>query len=262
MEDIQQEDVEQVESTQLNFGQAEDTQQTSEDGQVNDSVINWQEDKRFAEHWGEDPNKMYESLKYLEKKQGDFDGQINDYKSQLEDLGKYKSDYEVLEKLMDAPGVGEEIMGVLERYQNGTNQQQQQQNQYNQPNPDNQVINQLDELMKWKRDVAARADQLMYEEQQGDQMNQINDYAKKYNIQFDEKQFLDYVNTNNVPLNSWVHYFKSHAADEAMQNARNQAAENAYKSKFSNLSSSPSVNKGNPSVNMRNIDDALSRILG
>ena len=47
-----------------------------------------------------------------------------------------------------------------------------------------------------------------------------------------------------------------------MQNARNQAAENAYKSKLSTPSSSSSGSKGNPVINERNIDDALSRILG
>jgi|TARA_R100001163_G_scaffold23308_1_gene19597 vacuolar-type H+-ATPase subunit I/STV1 len=260
MEDIQAEDVEQVESTQLNFGQADDTQQASEDGQVADNIINWQEDKRYADHWGEDPNKMYESLKYLEKKQGDYDGQINDYKSQVEDLGRYKSDYEVLEKLMDAPGVGDDIMGVLERYQNGQTQQNQQQNY--QPNPDNQLQNQLRELMDWKNNLSARADQLVLQEQQEQQMGQINEYAKKYNIQYNPDDFLKYANENNVPMESWVHHFKSHAADVAMQNARNQAAENAYKSKLSTPSSSSSGSKGNPVINERNIDDALSRILG
>ena len=259
MEDIQDNDVEQVEGTQLSFGQTDDTQQASQDGQVEDNISNWNEDKRFSEHWGEDPNKMYESLKYLEKKQGDYDSQINDYKSQLEETSRYKTDYEVLEKLMDAPGIGDEIMGVLERYQSG---QQQQIQKNNQPNLENNMQSQMQELLDWKQNLSARADELVMQEQQEQQMGEIDEYAKKYNIQFNRDDFLNYANENNLSPESWVHYFKSHAADVAIENARNLASENAYKSKFSNLSSPSSVSKGQGSINMQNVDDALSRILG
>ena len=54
MEDIQNEDAtEQVEeNTTLTFGQGEqDTQEASTDGQVEQSVSNWNEDKRYKEHW-------------------------------------------------------------------------------------------------------------------------------------------------------------------------------------------------------------------
>ena len=109
-EDIQTEDapVEQVsEKTTLTFGQGtEDTQTASEDGQVEQSVSNWNEDKRFKEHWGEDPNKMYESLRFHEKKQGEYDKQLNEYKEQVESLNKYKDDYTSLEKLFDHPEIG------------------------------------------------------------------------------------------------------------------------------------------------------------
>ena len=74
-EDIQEQDApEQVEQekTTLTFGQGQeaDTQEASTDGQVDTVVTNWNEDKRFKEHWGEDPNKMYESLRFHEKRQG------------------------------------------------------------------------------------------------------------------------------------------------------------------------------------------------
>ena len=77
-EDIQEQDApEQVEQekTTLTFGQGQeaDTQEASTDGQVDTVVTNWNEDKRFKEHWGEDPNKMYESLRFHEKRQGDYD---------------------------------------------------------------------------------------------------------------------------------------------------------------------------------------------
>ena len=95
MEDIQNTDVEeQVEesATTLNFGQGSenDTQEPTSEDKLNQDISNWNEDKRFKEHWGEDPNKMYETLRYHEKRQGEFDSQINDYKTQIEDLGKYK----------------------------------------------------------------------------------------------------------------------------------------------------------------------------
>ena len=74
MDDIQNTDVdEQVaeQSTTLNFGQGseQDTQESASEGQVNQDISNWNDDKRFKEHWGEDPNKMYETLRYHEKRQ-------------------------------------------------------------------------------------------------------------------------------------------------------------------------------------------------
>ena len=72
MEDIQETTVpEQVEpqETTLNFrqGQEDNTQEGVENGQVEQEIANWNEDKRFKDHWSEDPNKMYETLRYHEK---------------------------------------------------------------------------------------------------------------------------------------------------------------------------------------------------
>ncbi|MAF36914.1 hypothetical protein CL622_07390 [archaeon] len=267
MEDIQKEDVEQIESTQLSFGQTDDTQDTSEAGQVTESFGNWNDDKRFSEHWGEDPNKMYESLKYAEKKQGDYDSQVNDYKSQIDTLNQYKTDYEEMDRICSQPGVGEEILGVIERYQQNKNQQpqvnqQQQQQQQGYQGLDPAIQNQLNSVLEWKGNLESRADKIYAKEQEDNQLGQIDEYAKKYNIQYKPEEFKKFVTEGNVPTESWVHYFKSHAADVAMKNTANKAAENAYRNKSLIPSSVSGLDKNGPTLSGESVDDALTRILG
>ena len=109
----------QPEATQVTFGQGNNTDTPSDvNGQVeSESISNsWEGDKRFESHWGKDPNKMYESLRYHEKRQGEFDKQINDYKSQVEELQKYKDDYTAMEELFNNEQVGNELLGVCLLY--------------------------------------------------------------------------------------------------------------------------------------------------
>ena len=106
--------------------------------------------KRFNTHWGEDPNKMYESLRSHEKKQGDFDKQITDYKDQVETLQKYKDDYKAVEDLFNHEQMGSELLGVINKYQSPEQQQEAQQ----EVNPMNQ---QLTDLMSWRDNIEKQA---------------------------------------------------------------------------------------------------------
>lgn len=115
----------QPEATQVTFGQGDSVDTSSNDnGQVEiESINSWEGDKRFESHWGKDPNKMYESLRYHEKRQGEFDKQINDYKSQVEELQRYKDDYSQIEELFNHEQIGSELLGVINKYSNGEQEQ-------------------------------------------------------------------------------------------------------------------------------------------
>ena len=262
MEDIQNTDVdEQVEeqSTTLNFGQGseQDTQESASEGQVNQELSNWNEDKRFKEHWGEDPNKMYETLRYHEKRQGEFDSQINDYKTQIEDLGKFKKDYESLEQLIEHPVLGDKLLRVIEEHQNNGQQVQDQQQvpQQQQHSPE------MAEMLEWKRNLEQQALSNYQQQQRDAQIGQIDEFAKQYNLNYDKKDFVGAMEKAKVDPQNWVHYFKSHATDIAMRNAKNQAAEQALSNKNKAISSSANPGKGLPSLDGLSIDQALDRIL-
>ncbi len=244
MEDIQNEDaVEQVEEkTTLTFGQGEqDTQSASEDGQVEQSVSNWNEDKRYKEHWGEDPNKMYESLRFHEKKQGDYDKQINEYKEQVEGLNKYKDDYNALEKLFDHPEIGNELLGVINKYQ------QPQQTQQVQPQQQDQLYaqlqNQVNDFSKWKEQLTQQAVAQHVQQQEQQQLTQIDEFAKQYRINYDRDDFLKAAKAKNLEPQNWGDYFKAQAVDVAMKSAANRAAESALTNKSSIPGTLPNTTK-------------------
>lgn len=244
MEDIQNEDAtEQVEeNTTLTFGQGEqDTQEASTDGQVEQSVSNWNEDKRYKEHWGEDPNKMYESLRFHEKKQGDYDKQINEYKEQVESLNKYKDDYSALEKLFDHPEIGNELLGVINKYQ------QPQQTQQVQPQQQDQLYaqlqNQVNDFGKWKEQLQQQALAQHIQQQEQQQLTQIDEFAKRYGINYDRDDFLKAAKAKNLEPSNWGDYFKAQAVDVAMKSAANRAAESALTNKSSIPGTLPNTTK-------------------
>ena len=265
-EDIQTEDapVEQVEEkTTLTFGQGhEDTQIASEDGQVEQSVSNWNEDKRFSEHWGEDPNRMYESLRFHEKKQGDYDKQIGDYKEQVEGLNKYKDDYTSLEKLFDHPEIGNELLGVINKYQ----QPQQQPTQQGQPQQQDQVYtqlqNQVNDFGKWKEQLTQQALTQYNQQQETQQLTDIDKFAQQYGINYDRDDFLKAGKAKNLEPQNWGDYFKAQAVDVAMKSAANRAAESALTNKSSIPGTMPNSSKSSGSDSGLTTRQMLERALG
>ncbi len=264
-EDIQTEDapVEQVsEKTTLTFGQGtEDTQTASEDGQVEQSVSNWNEDKRFKEHWGEDPNKMYESLRFHEKKQGEYDKQLNEYKEQVESLNKYKDDYTSLEKLFDHPEIGNELLGVINKYQ-----QPQQSTQQGQPQQQDQMYaqlqNQVNDFGKWKEQLTQQALQQYNQQQEQQQLNDIDQFAQQYGINYDREDFLKAAKAKNLEPQNWGDYFKAQAVDVAMKSAANRAAESALTNKSSIPGTLPNSSKSSGSDSGLSTRQLLERALG
>lgn len=229
----------QPEATQVTFGQGENTDTSSNDnGQVESESINnsWEVDKRFESHWGKDPNKMYESLRYHEKRQGDFDKQINDYKSQVEELQKYKDDYTALEDLFNHPQIGPDIENVLNKHHNGNQDQEQ---------PQASVQDdRLDEVLAWKQSVEQQALSHYETQQQNKAFDSINEYAKSQNIQWNKDEFVNYMQANNFPVETWPIAFKGVASEQIMANQRSKAAEQA----LSKAQATQSVVTGNNKV--------------
>lgn len=252
---------EQQEKTTLNFGQGQDVVQDTQaetTGQVENNNLSWEEDKRFKEHWAEDPNKMYESLKYHEKKQGEFDGQINNYKTQVSELENYKNDYEALEKLFDHPELGKELVDTINKYKEPQNQQE-----APQAHDNSQFSGQINDLMQWKGQIEEQALNQYKDQQKTEQFNQIDAFAKQYNVEYNKDDFVSAMETGNVDPASWSHYFKSQAADVALKNTANKAAEAALKRKSVTTSFPSTDSKQSPELgNYQRYTEALDKVLG
>lgn len=211
----------QPEATQVTFGQGDSVDTSSNDnGQVESESINsWEGDKRFESHWGKDPNKMYESLRYYEKRQGDFDKQINDYKSQVEELQRYKDDYSQIEELFNHPQIGPDIENVLNKYHNGNVEQAQPQT--------NVQDDRLNEILSWKESIEQQALSHYETQQQNEAFNKIDKLAEQYVINYDKEQFANFMNEAQIPKHLWFDAFKAQAFEQVMANQRSKAAEQA-----------------------------------
>ena len=228
----------QPEATQVTFGQGDSVDTSSNDnGQVESESINsWEGDKRFESHWGKDPNKMYESLRYHEKRQGDFDKQINDYKSQVEELQRYKTDYQQIEDLFNHEQMGNELLNVINKYSNDNQEQAQ---------PEANVQDdKLNDLLAWRQSIEQQAMSHYETQQQNKAFDSINEYAKSQNIQWDKDEFVNYMQANNFPVETWPIAFKGVASEQIMANQRSKAAEQA----LSKAQATQSVVTGNNKV--------------
>ena len=239
-EEVTEEQVEQ-EATQISFGQGNDVDTSGDDaGQVESSNNSWEGDKRYEEHWAKDPNKMYESLRYHEKRQGDFDKQINDYKKQVEDLTKYRDDYNAVEELFNHEQIGNELLGVINKYNNVEPEQSVQQEDPN--------VKQLNELLSWKSNIEEQALNSYYKQQEDAQISEIDQLASKYNLKYDKQQFIEHMNKGNIPREYWSRYFKSEALPTILEANSALSAENALKKSANAQSLATGANKQRPAV--------------
>lgn len=252
-EEVKEEQVEQ-QATQINFGQGNEDTPNDDAGQVESSNNSWEGDKRYEEHWGKDPNKMYESLRYHEKRQGDFDKQINEYKSQVEELQRYKDDYAAVEELFNHEQIGNELLGVINKYSAGEPE----------PKVEAQAPNnqQLEELLAWKSNVEQNALNHYYTQQEQEQFKDIDALAKQYNLSYDKEQFVKHMNDGQIPREYWSRYFKSEALPTILNANAAISAENALKKSVSSQSIATGANKQRPTAGGEsNYQSALDKLL-
>ena len=245
----------QPEATQVTFGQGDNVDTLSNDnGQVESESINsWEGDKRFESHWRKDPNKMYESLRYHEKRQGEFDKQINDYKSQVDELQKYKNDYTQIEELFNHEQIGNELLGVINKYSNGEQEQVQPQA--------NIQDDRLNDLLSWKDSIEKQALSHYETQQQNEAFSKIDKLAEQYVINYDKDQFANFMNEAQIPKHLWFEAFKAQAFEQVMAKHGTQAAEQA----LSKAQATPSVVTGSNKVPVganppKNIDDFRAQL--
>jgi len=264
MENIQPKDQEQAEVTQVKFGQDESTQDQS-GGQVDSTDYGtWDNDKRYSTHWGEDPNKMYQSLRYHEKKQGDFDNQINDYKTQVEALKEYETNYKAVEDLFNDPNIGPKLSQVINEYQAG-NQQAQSYNPNGVTDPNQQAFyqqlqpiqQQLQEMSNWRNDLMNAVNQQNAQQVQDQQFEAIDQIASQHGLSYDKNSFIQEMNAKNIPVEYWSAHFNSVAMPQVLANATAQASTSALKNANETHSIAGQADKTAPSGEGQSFYDKL-----
>ena len=222
------------EATQIAFGQGNVDTPSNAEGHVQSESINnsWEGDKRYESHWSKDPNKMYESLRYHEKRQGEFDNQINDYKSQLDQLQKDNQSYEAL---FAHEELGGQLENVIDQYINRGQQPQQEA-----PQSDNRI----DDLLKWQQDIMSAAQDQHTTKMQEQAFSQIDSFAQEQQINYDKDDFVSHMKELNVPQEWWTTAFKGLAIDQIIASNRTKAAEQAITQANQNQSVLDTQNKG------------------
>lgn len=238
MENIQPSDQDQAQVTQLTFGQDEGTQD-QEVGQVEGTDYGtWDSDKRYDTHWGEDPNKMYHSLRYHEKKQGDFDNQIKDYKGQVESLKEYQDNWEALQSLASHPTVGPKFSQLINEYQGIPNETQTQNQVVNNGAYDpNQQFNQhlqpiqqkLQDIESWKNDLMNQVNQYNTQEAQDQQFQAIDQMASENGFTYNKNDFMQSMQAKGIPVEHWVAQFTYEAWPQIKSNVTAQSSESALR---------------------------------
>ena len=183
---------------------------------------------------------MYESLRYHEKRQGDFDKQINDYKKQVEELSRYRDDYNAVEELFNHEQMGNELLGVINKYNNVEPEQAVQ--------PEDPNAKQLNELLSQKSNIEEQALNSYYKQQEDAQIAEIDQLASKYNLKYDKQQFIEHMNQGNIPREYWSRYFKSEALPTILEANSALSAENALKKSANAQSLATGANKQRPAV--------------
>jgi hypothetical protein len=247
-QDIQPESVQEV-------GQVEGTH---DQGQV-DQVIDqegWQTDKRFKEHWGEDPNKMYDTLRHLEKRQSEFDTA----QSQVKELQEYQN---TVKGLLDHPELGPALTQVIEDFENN-----QLKAKYGEMSPEqlemvkaqDQRLSELEE--KYQSHEQEQKFNAIKEEAET-QLSNVNALAKEYGIELDEGQFLTYCQENNVPVTMMQAAFLEHALPILKDKFQIKGEENARKNIAAGQKANLTSGKDKqPNEQYETMGQALDRVLG
>ena len=197
---------------------------------------------------------MYESLRYEEKRRDEFNNQINDYKSQVEELQRYKDDYTAVEELFNHEKIGNELLGVINKYSAGEPEPK-----VEAPAANNQ---QLEELMSWKSNIEKQAINHYYNQQEQEQFKDIDALAKQYNLSYDKEQFVKHMNDGQIPREYWSRYFKSEALPTILNANAAISAENALKKSVSSQSIATGANKQRPTAGGEsNYQSALDKLL-
>jgi type III secretion system FlhB-like substrate exporter len=256
-EDVAAEQVEQ-EPTQVVFGQGDsDDTQSDSSGQVENSEDfgSWEQDKRYDSYWGKDPNKMFGSLRYLEKQKSEYEKFKSDYdtlKNETESYKKKATDYDQLEELFSRPEYADKLSSVFNDNTEKTTNSVAPEN-VDLHNELNNLRSSFSDIMEWKNSLTDTMNKHYESEQAAELLAQknaayaeIQETCKTHNVHFPEENkatFEKMMIDQKIPPNLWGAVFTKEAMSTIQRNAATKGAENAMKRNVNSTSFAPNISK-------------------
>ena len=264
----------QADTQQSTDGQVEITnnEQGGETQENTQQEYNLSDDSRVGTYWkGEDgnvdPNKMYDHIKFVEKKQGTYDKLQTDYKSLEEKNVELQSVYDEVNTILNDPQSGPMLKNTLQEIENAKAR-----SKYGELS-DAELSYRTqhdDKLDNTQREITELRNQIRDREHTDiakSQIGEIETMAKEYGVDPNVSGFLDYVKQHQVPVNLFKAVWKDLASEkiyESVGNKRLELERNAGKQTMPG--SMPSSNSGRSQASLNtdgmSISDMAKQMVG
>lgn len=209
-------------------------------------------DKRWGTHW-KTVEDIYRSQRELEGKFGQTSNEYSQAKKQLEELNQYKQEVEPYSdalKLIQVMQGDPKLSPLLERFVSEVNQTVKQERFGDLPD---EVISQLlevNELKRWKQEFEMKQQQDQMIDRYNQELNRIREYSKENGIEYNEQEFMNYLNGLDVlvPPEHLYDKFRSNIMDKVVDSRIQIALEEFRTNLNSNRNAStPFTSRNTPS---------------
>jgi len=229
----------------------------------------YDQDPRFETEWNRDPHAMYrsflnveKSLPTLQKEHGEYKQKVTDYESKLSTLegevGSLSQVKQLVEFFESNPAYQTALMENLEKVA-----AEQRRIKYGDLPPE--MISKLEraDAVDKKFQEMERAQEL--EKQTNvihSELAGIDSISKKYGVEYDQREFLTYCKTNNIPPQHMGAIFSKFAMDAVVKNAQRQSSVNTAKTIQGNKARAiaPSQSR-QPNAKPESYRDQIARML-
>lgn len=241
--------------------------------------IDWTKDSRYGSHWkGEnnqgDPNKMYETVKYLESRQGDYDNQksqFTDLQSKYEEMNKNYQDSlnynNNVKEYLDHPVLGQKINDLVNSHNNdeiraqyGSDLNDQQISAYG------KLEDQMNQLSNWQKTYEEKESANNRNNMAMDNMDKIKSIADDHKILWNDeaqKAFVNHCQNSKVPVENMKAEFYEYAMPDMQKHWRLRGEEQARESmkKGSQASLGQSQNGFNSDSSVQGEDKGIEHLV-
>jgi hypothetical protein len=235
----------------------------SNDSPTAEQTRNWQDDKRYKEMWKQDPNNFYKSYKDLEKTLNEKGIKISEYQKKLDELNSKKTQYEQLTSYIESiekhPEYSARFSTLIDEYN-----KEQKRKQYGYDLPET-VIEKLDRVTQLEQYVQKQEEAKAIEAQGqiiDQQLNEIDSIAKKYGIDYERNDFINWCLDNQVLPKDMKAYFMTQALDKIEQRIAGKTQESVLKNyKINNQANLNSGDKNSAKSFEASLREQLDQIL-
>jgi len=225
----------------------------------------WEQDKRFETMWDKNPDNLYKSYKALETKLNDNGASIrSEYDEKIKgmqgDLDQYGSLKQYLTTIENHPELSGKFREMIEGFNKQLNREK-----YGADLPE-EVMSRLDEFDSLKEHIQ-KGEQEKLVQQNLDvinkQFDEINEFADRHNLSYDEQEFLAYAKENNISPEFMKAAFVNQVLPQVEESIRSKTQQSVLKNREKGRSASPPSGGKPPAsrTETQSLDQALRSVL-